>query len=90
MGRVVNRRARAAALRKLLLTGPSSLNAPDNAFHPGDAKREEVRAELWHGYQLWLNSWVIPELDDLVPELKKEAENRRLEERRLALEGKAK
>jgi hypothetical protein len=61
------------AMIKLLRQGPSSLS---ETLRPGsiglDANvphemAEKVRAELMRNYTLWLETWVIPELERLKP-----------------------
>ncbi len=58
-----------AAVIKQLRTGPASLARRD-PFNPRDERAEEIRAKLFREYTLWLESWVVPELERLVPKAK--------------------
>lgn len=62
MPKVVNtRKQRAAELLAMLERGPS---LRISGFAPLTVK------EIQEGYKLWVETWVIPELKALVPELK--------------------
>jgi hypothetical protein len=65
MPRVQNtRKQRAEVLRNRLLKGPS--------FSQFTMTPEAI-AEAGRQFRLWSESWIIGELDDLVPELRKKA-----------------
>ena len=54
------RKQRAAELRKMVERGPSM-------FMGYEALTE---AQFKYHYQLWVETWVLPELDNLIPELR--------------------
>lgn len=60
------RKGRAKKLLEYIERGPSFLNDKGNA-------------ELSDRYSLWSLSWVVPELKDLVPELRPAAKKKRQE-----------
>lgn len=65
----VTRATRAATLRKRVIEGPA-FSYMD--FHHEDPLTPERAAEIASfNYRLWANSWVLPDLDILVPELRK-------------------
>jgi hypothetical protein len=66
---------RAAEVMRQLRNGPGSL-AERSAFMPGGAAGEEARKHLLAEYQLWVSTWILPELEDLVPELRAMAAKR--------------
>ena len=37
---------------------------------------ELTPAEAAHQYKLWVESWILPELDDLLPELRRDKQQR--------------
>ena len=61
MTRPSTKAVRAAALLKNLANGPAYLN---------DLGNEKMRRD----YDLWVQTWIIPEVSYLVPELRKKAE----------------
>lgn len=63
MIRTATKRQRARELRERLMRGPSlSLQA---------VTKENVEREV----KLWLETWILPEVMDLVPELRREMKN---------------
>jgi hypothetical protein len=56
------RKDRAAELRERLERGPSFSDMRDDPFDIKEAERQ---------YKIWASSWILGELDQLVPELKK-------------------
>lgn len=51
---------------RMLKHGPSSL-AEDSVFYPKDSATKAARARLYDDYQLWVTTWVIPQLEALLP-----------------------
>lgn len=61
------RAVRAAQVAERLKNGPANLHS--SVIPDGISK--EARDELLRGYKLWVETWILPELNDLVPELRK-------------------
>ena len=62
------RKSRAARLRRLLEDGP----ALSDPFNFSQLTGEQVNEHYLRGVRRWLDSWIIPEVERLVPELVKE------------------
>jgi len=65
------RKARAERLLKQLSRGPSFLQA--DPFIP---VHKELAAKLAYHYRLWVETWIIPEVEGLIPELRKKGDAR--------------
>lgn len=66
------RKKRAAELLALAARGPDlGLSFIEAGLTEGQEKL--VLAELKKRYELWSKTWLLPELNDLVPELRKSA-----------------
>lgn len=69
MPKVNNTRAqRAARLLEMIEQGPASLGDVPNDAITGEPL---TAAEMRRRYRIWFESWVRPEMLDLVPELRK-------------------
>lgn len=65
------RRQRAAELLRLATNGPSTnLHFVKAAEGLSEKQRSEIEQCYRDGYRLWSESWVLPLLKQLVPELK--------------------
>lgn len=56
------RRQRAVVLIERLIEGPATFDYPGQYLG---------QSEVFESYQRWVNSWILPEIRDLVPELRK-------------------
>jgi hypothetical protein len=71
MPRTQTRLLRAEDVMRKLRNGPASL-AERSDFTPGGNAGEQARRALNGDYQLWVSTWILPELEHLIPELRKE------------------
>jgi hypothetical protein len=61
------KKQKALELRDMILQGPSTINdvqfTPGRLYCSGDTPRKQ--------YDLWVRSWILPRINELIPELKK-------------------
>lgn len=63
------KKARALKVIQMLERGPANLDPSSFGMICAGTTKEQ-REELLREYKIWVKSWIIPELQDLVPQLK--------------------
>lgn len=63
------KKQRAAELLKRATNGPA-LDMTFSAAGLSDEQKQVIEAELRERYRLWSQTWLLPELNQLVPELR--------------------
>lgn len=64
------KKQRAAELLKRATRGPSLSLTFTSAVGLTDEQKKVIEAEMAKAYEIWSKSWLLPELNQLVPELR--------------------